>query len=43
MDNNIPPELRVWFAREMQRVDGVALADGRFWKGELSRLETPYI
>lgn len=43
MDNNIPDDLRRWFAREMQRVDGVALADGGFWKSELISLETPYI
>lgn len=43
LDNNIPDDLRGWFAREMQRVDGVALADGHFWRGELMSLETPYL
>ena len=43
MDNNISDDLREWFASEMRRVDGVALAEDGFWKGELIRLETPYI
>lgn len=42
MDNNIPVDLRVWIAQEMEQVDAPALLEGCMWHGELAALETPY-